>query len=121
MNENPADELDSLAETARQKASEIAGTAQDAAVDALSAAEHYIRENPWIAVGGAIAAGVVVAALLPRHRPEPDRLHAVRDWLEDARVKISGQLPDKSDVRSMAQCCGLSSGFSGLGKKLHLW
>ena len=116
MNENLADEFDSLAGTARQKASEIAESAQDVAVDALSAAETYIRQNPWLAVGGALAAGFVVAALMPRHRPQPDRLHAVKDWLEDSYAKLSDQLPEKDEVQSMAQ-----SGLSCLGRKLHLW
>ncbi len=121
MNENPTDALTSITETARQKASEFAETAQDGALDALSATESYIRKNPWIAVGGALVAGVVVAALIPRNRPEPSRLHTVRDWLEDAYEKVSDQLPDGADVQSAVRSCGLSSKLSEFGKKLHLW
>jgi ElaB/YqjD/DUF883 family membrane-anchored ribosome-binding protein len=120
MNQDPMDELNSITDQARQKGREIAEAAQDGARDALSAAEGYVRENPWLAVGGAVAAGVALALFLPRSQPKPDRLHAVKDWLEDAYEKISEQLPDKSDVQSMAQSCGLASGLREIGRKLHL-
>jgi len=100
---------------------EIAETAQDGAVDALAAVENYVRKNPWLVVGGAVLAGVAVAALLPRRQEPPDRLHAVKDWLEDAYTKVNDQLPSKSELKSMAQSCDLSSGWDTVGKKLHLW
>lgn len=121
MNQNPADELASAAENTRQKALEIAGATRDGALDAWSAAENYIQKNPWLTVAGALVAGIAVAALLPRRHPQPDRLHAVRDWLEDAYAKISDHLPDQDDIRTAAQSCPLSSAWGGLGKKLHIW
>ena len=51
---------------AKQKVSEMEHSIVDQAKEATKAADDYVREHPWTAVGIAAAVGVVVGVLLSR-------------------------------------------------------
>jgi hypothetical protein len=121
MNPELTETTASQIESAQDKARQIAGTAQEYVGDSICRAGDYIRKNPWLAVGGAVLAGVVVAALIPHRARQQDRLQVVRDWLEDAREKVGDQLPSKSDLQSAVQSIHPQAALKELGKKLHLW
>lgn len=113
-------ETEETIESLQQKGQELATTAQEKSTDLLADLEAKIRSNPWAFIGGAVAVGVVVAALLPKPRPEPEKLEAVRDWLREAYDGLSSRVPDRSDMQSAVDSLDLPGRLDRLRKKLHL-
>jgi len=107
-------------ESVQSKGRELARATQDHACEALGQVEESIRRNPWLYIGGALVVGAAVAALIPRSRPEPEKMEAVRDWLRDAYAGVSSRLPDRSDVQSAVGSLDLPGRIDCLRKKLHL-
>ena len=61
----------------RQRAIEAYDTARESAASAGRKAEDALSEAPLIALAGGLAAGALIAALLPRTRVESDALRPV--------------------------------------------
>jgi ElaB/YqjD/DUF883 family membrane-anchored ribosome-binding protein len=53
-------------DAAKEGMAEGAGTVRDQAQQAISGADDYVRESPWVAVGIAAAVGAVVGILVSR-------------------------------------------------------
>jgi hypothetical protein len=104
----------------RQKSRDIAAATQDRAADALYEVEYQIRRHPWLFIGGAVVVGATIAALLPRSRPEPEKLEVVRDWLRDAYDNVTARVPDRDDLKSAVDSLDLPGRVNCLRKKLHL-
>jgi ElaB/YqjD/DUF883 family membrane-anchored ribosome-binding protein len=51
---------------AREKLDQVSAQARESTESFLRTAEEYVQENPWTAVAGSAAAGLVVGALLAR-------------------------------------------------------
>lgn len=68
----------------RQRALDAYGNARDSVSDVGRRAEDSINEAPFIALAGGIAAGALLAALLPRTRAEERVLGPVGDRVKDS-------------------------------------
>lgn len=66
------DEDDSFTDSARRKAIEAYDQARDSVTDAGQKARSSLGEAPLIALAGGIAAGAIIAALLPRTDKETE-------------------------------------------------
>lgn len=69
-----------LPEQAREKLAEV----QERAKGSPATVTEYIRANPWTAVAVAVLVGGLAGALCRSGRPEPSKLDAAREWLDDA-------------------------------------
>ena len=79
-----------IADSVRQKAVEAYDNARDGVGQAGAKATDAIDEAPLIALAGGIAAGALLAALLPRTRAESELLRPVGNRLSDtARAAAS--------------------------------
>jgi len=70
-----------FAESARKRAIDAYGNARDSVAGAGRKAGDAIDEAPLLALAGGLAAGALIAALLPRTRAESDLLRPVGDRL----------------------------------------
>jgi len=114
MSEDHPEETDArpdLTDAAREKLTQ----AQELAKDALTGATDYIRAHPWLAVAGGAVLGGLIAAL-SRPKPDPGKLDAVREWLDEAYAR----LPDQGDLRSAAESTGIPCLLKKLRKSLHI-
>lgn len=57
-------------QSAQETVHETVHTVKEAVRDTLDVTRH-IRDNPWTAVGGAVAVGAIVGLLVPRSHPRP--------------------------------------------------
>ena len=74
---------DSMLDSARERAIAAYDSARDGAATAGRKASDQIGEAPLIVLAGGIAAGAILAALLPTSRRERDLLAPVTDSLKD--------------------------------------
>ncbi len=88
----------SVADSARN----VRDTAKAKVDDAVSSTAHALEENPFGALAGAIAAGAVVAAMLPATRRE---LEALGPWTE----KMRGTLVDAFEAAKHAGASELTA------------
>jgi hypothetical protein len=107
---------------ARQRAIEAYGGARDRVTGAGRRASDAFDEAPLIALAGGLAAGALIAALLPRTRTESALLRPVADKVKDGaraaaqaakdagqtRLDELGLTPDKGaeTIRSILQGAG---------------
>jgi hypothetical protein len=116
---NP-DSPDAPIDDLRQKGRDLAAATQQRATDVFHEVETQIRRNLWIFIGGALLVGAALAALCPRHRREPTKLEAVRDWLREAYDGVAARVPSRDDVQSAVNSLDLPGRIDCLRKKLHI-
>lgn len=77
------DEDQNFADKARQRAIESYEQARDSAADAGKKARETLHDAPLIALAGGIAAGALIAALLPRTDKETDLVRPTAKRVRD--------------------------------------
>lgn len=90
---------DSMLETARERAIAAYDSARDTAFAAGRKAGDQIGEAPLIVLAGGIAAGALIAALLPTSRRERELLSPVTDSLKDKAAAAVSAAKDAGQAR----------------------
>jgi hypothetical protein len=88
-----------IADNVRQKAVEAYDSARDGVGQAGTRASDAIDEAPLLALAGGIAAGALLAALLPRTRAETDLLRPVGNRLTDSAKAAANAAKDAGTQR----------------------
>jgi uncharacterized protein YjbJ (UPF0337 family) len=91
------------------------------AEDAFDSGREYARQNTISVILCSLIIGVIIGALLfSRKRKEPDKVQAVRDWLEGTLDEFSKRLPQaKKQAQSLQG--DIVGQAQALGKKLNFW
>jgi len=84
---------------ARERAVEAYDQARAAARSAGQSASGQVSEAPLIALGGGLALGALIAALLPTSRKERELLGPVADRIKDTATNAAGAARDAGTAR----------------------
>lgn len=87
-------QADGLVDNARRKAVQAYDSARDGVGQAGAKATDAIDDAPLIALAGGIAAGALLAALLPRTRTESELLRPLGDRISGTAKKAAGAAKD---------------------------
>lgn len=92
--QNIRDRAGEIVDQARERATEVAGTARERAIEAYDSARDNVREarkgarkqveaSPLAALGGGLAIGAIIAALLPKTRKEKELFGPLTDRVKE--------------------------------------
>ncbi|HET9355237.1 MAG TPA: hypothetical protein VFO42_03620 [Sphingomicrobium sp.] len=90
---------DGLIDSARDRAVEAYDSARDAARRAGRSASDQVGDAPLIALGGGLALGALIAALLPTSRRERELLGPVTDRIKDTATSAAQAARDAGTAR----------------------
>ena len=93
------DRAEDVYDNAREKAVEAYDGARDAASKAGRDASKKVGETPLIALGGGLALGAIIAALLPTSRREKELLGPVTDRIKDTAKGAAASARDAGTAR----------------------
>ena len=93
------DRAEDVYDNAREKAVEAYDSARDAASKASKDAGKKVGETPLIALGGGLALGAIIAALLPTSRKEKELLGPVTDRIKDSAMGAANAARDAGTSR----------------------
>lgn len=93
------DRAEDVYDNAREKAVEAYDSARDAASKAGRDAGKKVGETPLIALGGGLALGAIIAALLPTTRKERELLGPVTDRIKDTAKDAATSARDAGTAR----------------------
>lgn len=93
------DRAEDAYDNAREKAVEAYDSARDAAKKAGRDAGKQVGEAPLIALGGGLALGAIIAALLPTSKKEKQLLGPVTDRIKDSAKGAADAARDAGTAR----------------------
>jgi len=88
-----------FASQARQRAMDAFGSARDGVADAGQRTAERLDEAPLVAIAGGLAAGALIAALLPRTQAETKALRPVGKRLTDTARAAASSAKDAGTQR----------------------
>ena len=86
-------------DNAREAAIDAYDTAREQAAQARKQATKSVGDNPLVALGGGLALGAIVAALLPTTRRERDLVGPYADRIRDKATDAVGAAKDAGNAR----------------------
>jgi hypothetical protein len=96
---NSGTQQQSRTSQARQRAIDTFGSARDSVSDARQRAADRLDETPFIAIAGGIAAGALIAALLPKTQAESKALRPVGKRITESAKTAAAAAKDAGTSR----------------------
>jgi ElaB/YqjD/DUF883 family membrane-anchored ribosome-binding protein len=94
-----SDQQQSRANQARQRAIDAFGSARDSVSDVRQRTADRLDETPFIAIAGGIAAGALIAALLPKTQAESKALRPVGKRITESAKTAAAAAKDAGTSR----------------------